>query len=195
MSTCFELHGFNVGDGGEDTTDRASSYLEQAGFNVIDVDYGHFNLIEVRTRTDAVVDHLLLMVKPGDTFFAHSHGCAIAAKAIERGAPFAAGVMVHPALRSWWTPPKGHPVRQIAVFSRLTDFATWSAFLLRIFSPGRFLWGRHFWGAMGSTGPLSNHPKLKRYKGAHGHSGGFSSVEKWGPIWRAALKEACCGKH
>jgi len=195
MNNCYEIHGFNVSDGGQDTTDRASPYLQAAGFEVVDVDYGHFGLVDVRERTEAVVNHLLLTVNPGDTFFAHSHGCAIAALAIECGAPFSAGVMVHPALRSWWTPPKGLPLRQIAVFSRLTDYATWGAFLLRMFSPGRFKWGRHIWGAMGSTGPLSNHPKLKSHKGAHGHSGGFSNIEEWGPIWANALLEACRAKH
>jgi hypothetical protein len=186
----YQFHGFNVADGGANTTDKARPYLEQAGFEVIEVDYGEYDLIDVREQTDELVQRILPRIKPGDCFLAHSHGNTIVAKLIEAGAPFAAGVMIHPALRSYWTPPKDHPVRQIAVFSHWTDYATWGAFLLRTLSPGRLIWGRHHWGAMGSTGALGDDPRMINYTGAKGHSSGFSDSERWGPRWAKALVEA-----
>lgn len=186
----FVFHGFNVPDGGAATTDKVRPHLELLGFEVIDIDYGEFDLIDVREETDELVQRILPRIKDGDSFLAHSHGNTIVAKLIEAGAPFRAGVMIHPALRSYWTPPKDHPIRQIAVFSHWSDYATWAAFVLRSLSPGRLIWGRHYWGAMGSTGALGDDSRMVNHNGSMGHSGGFSDSETWGPRWAAALETA-----
>lgn len=186
----FLFHGFNVPDQGNATTDRVRPYLERIGFEVVEIDYGEFDLIDVREETDELVQRVLPRIKPGDCFLAHSHGNTVVAKLIEAGAPFKAGVMIHPALRAYWTPPKDHPVRQIAVFSHWTDYATWGAFLLRVLSPGRLIWGRHHWGAMGSVGALGDDPRMVNYDGAVWHSTGFSNSDRWGPRWAVALETA-----
>ncbi|RLJ20813.1 hypothetical protein DJ031_04695 [bacterium endosymbiont of Escarpia laminata] len=188
---CFLLHGYNVDNGGAETVEKLVPYIAAAGFDPVCIDYGHFNLIDVRVNNDDVGSRLVQMIRPGDVFIGHSNGCAIAAMAIEAGAPFARGVMIHPALQSFWSPPLDHPIEQVAVFSRWSDYATWSAFLLRVFSPGRLVWGRHIWGAMGATGPLSKDPRIVNKEGAHFHSNGFKDPEKWCPVWVDTLTESC----
>lgn len=183
----FLLHGFNVSDGGTGTTDKIKPYLERKGIEVVEWDYGNWDLIDVREKTDEIAAYLANVVLAGDCFIAHSHGNTIVAKAIEKGASFHSGVMIHPALRSYWNPPKRHPIRSITVFSHWTDYATWGAYLLRMFSPGNLFWGKHYWGAMGSTGALSKDPRMLNRKGAKAHSRGFSKIEKWAPKWIGAL--------
>ncbi len=188
----FIFHGFNVADGGARTTDQLIPYAEALGYDPTDGDYGNFNLIDVREHTDDVVEALVKQVLPGDIFIAHSHGCAICAMAMEKGAPFQAGLMIHPALRSNWRIPKGHPIREIAVFYHWSDYATWFAFGLRTISHAwqkAFGWSRHYWGAMGSIGPLSK-DRFKKYTGAWWHSDGFNDIAHWGPKWQAALQKA-----
>lgn len=188
MNNCYIVHGFNVDDGGKATTDRVISYVRGVGYNPVEIDYGNYDLIEVREENIDVVNILMDKVQHGDVFIGHSNGNAIIAEAIEHGAPFAKGVMIHPALKSFWVPPKLHPIERIAVFYHPTDYATWGAWLLRLFSPGNIIYGKHIWGAMGSTGPLAKDARMAGRLGAMGHSQGFKDIKKWGPRYVAELQ-------
>ena len=181
---CHQVHGFNVSDQGEATTDRADPYIKARGFIVKDHDYGHLGLAGVRMETDAIAEHITRQVIPGDVYFGHSHGGTVFARCVEMGARFSKAVLVHPALNRHWEPPADCHT-EIHVFHHWTDYATWGARLLRLFSPGNLIWGKHYWGAMGSLGPSS--PRLIGHKGSKWHSSGFKNIEYWGPKWAECL--------
>lgn len=181
------IHGFNVADMGSKTTDLVLPYIERAGYIALQHDYGNLGLLGVRTRTQFIAECLAYKVQPGDAFIAHSHGCLIAAIALELGAPFVAGTMVHPALNVAWEPPDNSEIENIAVFYSPSDWPTKMARTLRLFSPGRFIWGEHRWGAMGTEGPNSRNPVFSSYPDAEKHSSSFSRIDTWGPIYVSAM--------
>ena len=92
------IHGFNVRDDGADTVDTIRSYLEIAGEEVTDIDYGHFHRIRVRMCNKGLALALSKLVEPGSTCIAHSNGGALAYLACEFGAPFKNVILVNPAL-------------------------------------------------------------------------------------------------
>jgi len=173
------IHGFNVKDGGAKTIDTLRPMLEQEGYLVEDFDYGFLGLIMVRFRTDFISKMLKLYSNPGDIIIGHSHGCAITAKAIEKGAEFEKAVFIHPALNNEWEIPEISNIKKITVFYSKKDVATWSAKVLRWISPMRFIGKKHFWGAMGSTGSKSKDARWVNVDDGHSHSGIFKDLENW----------------
>jgi hypothetical protein len=184
--TCWLVHGYSVSDAGEGTTDKIRPYVESRGYEVIEVDYGHLDLLGVRLKTEMIAQSIIDEIRPGDVFIGHSHAGVIFSLLLESGAPFSHAVLIHPALRADWCPPKGSNCT-ITVFANPTDYATWIAYLLRKLSPGNWIFGRHWWGAMGSIGAQCE--RITNRLGAWGHSGGFRRIKKWGPRWAGCLPE------
>lgn len=184
----FLLHGFNVKDGGAATVDRLRPMLEQAGYKVEEFDYGFLDLMMVRFRTNFIAKMLKQFSDKDDRVIAHSHGCAITAKAMEQGAMFDKCVFIHPALYSKWQIPEKDSARKITVYFSGKDIATWAARLLRKYSPLKRLFKEHFWGAMGSTGPVSTDKRWNSINDGHSHSGIFKDLTTWEQSILDALK-------
>jgi len=179
MKRVILLHGFNVKDGGTDTIDTLQPMLKEEGYEIEEFDYGFLGLIMVRFRTKFIASMLKKMAKPDDYVIAHSHGCAITAKAMEQGAQFNKVTFIHPALNNKWEIPELDSVKRITVYYCEKDIATWAAKLLRWFSPLRLLKKKHFWGAMGSTGPRSQDRRWVGINDGHSHSGIFKDLDNW----------------
>jgi len=134
------VHGFNVWDNGAGTVDRLEPYLEKAGFNVAQFDYGWIFLLRVRLNNKRYARRLAAMTQPEDVLIGHSNGCNIITEAGWIGAHCRHAVFINPALDSdapipprfggvdVWHSPSDAPVRL-----------------------ARFLWF-HPWGNMGARG-------------------------------------------
>jgi hypothetical protein len=173
MKRVWVVHGYNA-DNGKNTTDHLIPHLK-GHFEIAEFDYGDFDLKDVRIHTDELVDRLVDYMEDGDVFVSHSHGCAIISKVIDRGLKVS-GIFVHPALHRDWEPPEDYSGR-IKVIYHWADYATWSALIVRRFSPFNCVFGRHFWGAMGSLGARSSRPCFENIIGLPGHSAEFHSFE------------------
>lgn len=189
MTKCFVKHGFFTADGGKGTTDKLHKYIRARGYEVIDDDYGFLTLLGVRFTTDRIVEDLVekAKVNPGCAYVGFSHGGYIGAKALEAGAPFGTMLLIHPALRCDWTPPDSFKGK-IHVFFHHTDYATWGAKAIRMFSPFNLVFGRSEWGSAGSVGLDREDPRIINHEGSQGHANeGFSNIQNWGVIWANCL--------
>lgn len=134
------IHGFNVHDDGHSTTDSLISYLEDMGYEVVDLDYGHFHRLKVRLCNNGLARFIAKMVEPNSTCIGHSNGCAIAYLACELGAKFKNVVFVNPALDSEKA-VAGH-IKNIQVWYSPNDKVAW----ISKFIP------KSIWGSQGTTG-------------------------------------------
>jgi len=137
------VHGVNVRDGGRGTTDRLIPFLEAAGLDVLQYDYGWTFVLGARLwngRRARRVRELAAHSADGAVGVGHSNGCAVLWEACRRGAEFGSLVFINPALdRRAAIPPQVH---QVDVFWTEDDVPT------RI---SRFLpW--NIWGDMGARG-------------------------------------------
>jgi pimeloyl-ACP methyl ester carboxylesterase len=134
------IHGFNVGDEGLDTTDSIRPYLEELGYQIIELDYGHYHVLRVKLCNNGLARLISKMIEPGSTCIGHSNGCAIIYEACKLGAPFKNVVLVNPALDSNTDIPG--QVKKIQVWYSPHDRVTWIAKFIPNF----------IWGSQGSTG-------------------------------------------
>jgi pimeloyl-ACP methyl ester carboxylesterase len=172
--TAHFLHGFNVSDGGEGTTDKLIPVFRAAGFRAIAHDYGWFGLVRVRLCNGGVAEAVKATVKRGDIGIGHSNGCAILAEAADRGAPFAGMVLINPALDEDRILPQS--VRWIHVYYNSGDTAVWASRLLQFSHP---------WGAMGRLGFKGDDPRYRNIDcgpDVNGHSDIFTKLDKWGSV-------------
>lgn len=176
----FLIHGFNVTDEGKGSIGKLRPLLEKAGYIVEDFSYGFLGLLMVRLRTNFIAKMLNMITDDDDCIIAHSHGCAITAKSMEQGAKFDKVVFIHPALNAKWKIPSKDSVNHITVYYSEKDVATWAAKLLRLFSPSKLFFKTHFWGAMGSTGPVTSDIRWTSINDGHSHSGIFKDLKRWG---------------
>lgn len=172
MRAAHVVHGFNVNDGGANTTNLLHPYLRQAGLRVVDHDYGWFGLIQVRLCNGGIAETIKAASKRGDIGIGHSNGCAILMEACQRGAPLAGLVLINPALDEDCVPPP--QVRWIHVYFNCDDSPVkWSRLLLL-----------HPWGAMGRYGYKGDDPRYLNVDCApevSGHSDIFTKLDRWGP--------------
>jgi hypothetical protein len=165
------VHGFNVTDGGQRTTDRLMPYIKKAGISILDHDYGYFGLLQVRFCNGGIAEAIKSIARKGDIGIGHSNGCAILAEAARRGAPFKGLVLIHPALDDdYLIAPQ---VEFVHVYHSEKDQAVWFAKLLRF---------NHPWGAMGRVGYTGSDSRYKNYNDDEPHSGTFENISKWGPL-------------
>jgi hypothetical protein len=165
------VHGFNVRDGGQRTTDRLMPYVKKAGISILDHDYGYFGLLQVRFCNGGIAEAIKSIARKGDIGIGHSNGCAILAEAARRGAPFRGLVLIHPALDDdYLIAPQ---VEFVHVYHSEKDQAVWFAKLLRF---------NHPWGAMGRVGYTGSDSRYKNYNDDEPHSGTFENISKWGPL-------------
>lgn len=134
------IHGFNVDDGGAETTDTVIPLLEAEGITIRELDYGHFHRVKVRLCNDGIARMIANLVKPGSTCIGHSNGGALAWKACEYGAPFKNVILVNPALDS--DKVIASQVENIQVWYSPNDFWTGIA---------KYIPGSD-WGEQGRTG-------------------------------------------
>lgn len=179
--TTWTIHGFNVRDLGEGSTDRLLPYLTDSR----DYDYGYVGLLKLRCVNRDTVEALARQVQPGDAVVAHSNGCLIAWQLAQR-VRLGAVVCINPALRRDTLWPDDLPVLCIA------NRKDWVVQLGR-------MWGRlasfgglypHGWGAAGRYGFTSGQPLVKNWfsddpfwkSPVRGHSAPLQKPEYWGPL-------------
>lgn len=177
------VHGFNVSDGGKGSIDKLIPGLEARGYEVVQFDYGYLDLFLVRLRTDFISKALYDIVKPNDSIICHSHGCALAAKAMEKGAKFNKVVFIHPALENDWKIPNEFSLNKLTVLYSQKDLATFAAGLLHKFSPLNWLFGKHFWGNMGTIGPTTYDTRICSINDNRHHSQIFDDLDS--PVGKA----------
>ena len=152
---CYLVHGFNVSDGGEKTTDTLRPYAEQAGYRVVEFDYRHAGLLSVRLCDKKLAMAFSNLAEPGSIAIGHSNGCAIVHLAAQYGAQFDQVVYINPALNRdaelapqvraahVWHSPSDKPVR----------LARWLP--------------NHVWGKMGATGYTGEDERYINYNKEH----------------------------
>jgi pimeloyl-ACP methyl ester carboxylesterase len=181
-ATTWTIHGFNVWDGGADTTDTLLPYLPSV---VKEADYGGSNLITLRCTNKNTLAFLRDVIEPGDFVVAHSNGCLISwelAKEIKLGGV----VCINPALRRDNVWPEDLPV--LCLYNK----KDWTVEFGR-------MWGRlvslgglrpHGWGSAGRHGFTVVQPNvynldtaaLEEAYPSTGHSGVFKNPAYWGAI-------------
>lgn len=171
MRTVHLVHGFNVKDGGQNTTDKLIPYLKGARFRVMDHDYGYFGLLRVRLCNGGVSELVKAATDKGDIGVGHSNGCAVLAEAAARGAPFAGLVFLNPALDQDYSIARH--VSWVHVYHSQKDVAVLMAKVLRF---------NHPWGAMGRLGYTGTDPRVTNIDYTpFGHSDVFKQLDIWGP--------------
>jgi len=153
------VHGFNVRDRGEHSTDRLREPLEDRGATVEEFDRAHEGLLGATLGADSASLALAKGVRaarqgrlPQDiVLVGHSHGCHIIRRMFEL-VPGSEGncrrvVLINPALRVDATFP---PCVKVLCMYSPHDYTVASSRLLR-WLPWRWLWP-HPWGEAGRKG-------------------------------------------
>lgn len=167
------VHGFNVTDGGKETTDTLIPFFEENKASVVQHDYGFLEFFGVLRRNKKIAEKLAKSVGFGDIGMGHSNGCAILVKAARQGAKFNKLILVNPALDKNVKFPKH--INEIHVFHTKHDkavvMAKWSRKLV--------FWRKNFlWGEMGNKGYQGLDKRVVNYDVSHiakGHSALFSN--------------------
>lgn len=162
------VHGFNVDDLGEGSTDRLAPCLYESGFQVKEADYGCMNILGA-TLCNRHIAHTLARTAPlGAIGVGHSNGCAILAQASLYIHNRMTGlVLINPALN---TKTKfGSSVKFIHVYHAPSDAVVQLSSLLPF----------HIWGAMGRVGYKGDDPRVVNYElPFKGHTGLFDKWDK-----------------
>lgn len=167
-------HGFRVRDRGANTVHRIEPLLVAEGLEVRRFSYPFTHLLfSWHWNTRWAVEELCERVQPGDGLIGHSHGCAIAARAAEAGAPFRWMILVQPALNANREFAAG--LEQVHVYFNRGDAAVlagkWWRRKTRLM-PWRWR-NPHDWGAMGRYGYLGGDRRIFNHQTPRslGHSG------------------------
>lgn len=147
MNNAHLLHGYNVSDGGQNTTDKLIPTFNSLGFYTIQHDYGWLRFRGVLRKNKDIASSLVDKVLPNDIGIGHSNGCAILVKACRQGAQFSKLILINPALDKHIEFPVH--IKEIHVFhtkhDKVVTLAKWSRKLL--------FWRKNFlWGEMGRFG-------------------------------------------
>jgi hypothetical protein len=150
MPTAHLVHGFNVTDGGANTTDKLRPHFEARGYHVEEHDttWGWSliaNLISVRMGNEKRAAALAQKIQTGDLLVGHSNGCLLISMACWMLAQLeeTQGVRVvlfNPAMDV--DTPLSPVISRALVFHTKSDRTVWSAKLLR----------GHRWGEAGRVG-------------------------------------------
>lgn len=134
------IHGFNIKDGGAQTTDTVRPLFEEMGYQVIEIDYGFMHLLRSKLCNPNLARAIANLVEEGSTCVAHSNGGALAYRACEMGAPFKNVILVNPALDK--NKKLASQVENIQIWYSPNDFWTGIA---------RYI-PKTIWGSMGRKG-------------------------------------------
>lgn len=166
------IHGFNVSDGGKDTTMRWRDFFPGPVVH----DYGWTGLLMLRWRNRRVVDELTKQVNSSDILVGHSNGALICWQIAQRVQPRCV-VVVNPAMRRDTEWPEHLPV--LCLYSS----QDWVVQLGRMWSRLVSLGGirPHGWGAAGRYGFTVGQPLVYNFDMANpgwpepvtSHSGAF----------------------
>lgn len=160
----FILHGFNVLDDGENTTDKLITLVRELGYDPIPFDYGWLGLIGARFFSRNLAKLLSNLSSNGDIAIGHSNGCNIINQAVRHGARFRRLLYVSPALGE--NAELGAQVLKCTVLHTHRDWIVKLSCLLP-FHP----WGRM--GAVGYRGGDSRYANIDCTNWSFGHSDYF----------------------
>lgn len=96
--TTYLIHGFNVKDRGQRTTDLFRPLLEVAGHRVIEIDYPWMFRLRTRMCNRGLAMVIAGMADENVNVIAHSNGAALTYLAATMGAKFGHVTLVNPAL-------------------------------------------------------------------------------------------------
>lgn len=165
--TIYLLHGYNVRDGGANTTDNLVEPLRAAGHQVVELDYGWWGRLKVRVASKSLAMVIAKMAEPGSVIIGHSNGATLAYRAARLGAEVSRIILINPALNR--TAPLPQPFPRVDCYhspnDRVVEIARWI--------PGS-LWGNA--GRLGLQG-ATNH-NLEQITGQKtGHSSALKSAK------------------
>jgi hypothetical protein len=165
MSQLVFVHGFNVMDGGADTTGKLAERLGHLG-EPCQFRYGWLGLLGVRLFVGRFARMLAGMVTHGAVGIGHSNGCLILHQAARNGAPFRHLILINPALDADIAFPMS--VERIDVLHNSDDAVVSAGALLPF----------HDWGDMGRHGALWPDRRVRNFDtrmlfGVSGHSAVF----------------------
>lgn len=152
MPKCWLIHGFNDRKSGADNVDKLGPFLERAGFEVAQFDYGWRGLFGVRFFNQGLAEDLARRVRSNDIAVAYSNGADIALKACMLSAPFKHLTLINPALDRDSSPPYGS-VRTVNVWHSPSELPTRLARWLPF----------HPWGDMGAKGYKGADARVRNY--------------------------------
>jgi len=161
------VHGFNVSDRGEGSTDMLAPVLRKSGFNIYEADYGHLDLFGVRHCNKHIAHMIARLAPKGAIGIGHSNGCAILQEVSNMDFnQFSGMVLINPALDT--RARFGKNLDFIHVYSTPSDYTVQlSAALVK-----------HPWGAMGRKGYLGSDQRVQNYYLPYaGHMGLFENFD------------------
>jgi len=168
MTSVVLCHGFNVKDGGKDTTDSLRELTEACGYTVLEADYGLFGLFAVRFYSDNIASVIAGMTPEGSIGVGHSNGCNILLQAAERGASFDKLIFINPALDNDFNVPE--QVKDVIVIHNKDD----NVVQLSKFIPF------HKWGNAGKVGYKGDDKRVRSVElitsGDNPHSDAFGTI-------------------
>lgn len=148
------VHGFNVSDGGRNSTDKFAPFFQSFDYQVEAMKYFWTGLIGVRACNKKLASAIVTASRLCDrplVGVGHSNGCAILRKASLLGARFEQLIFINPALDS--NIDVGPDVKWIHVWYSKSDRAVAIAALLF----------HHPWGNMGAEGYTGDDPRFLNY--------------------------------
>lgn len=163
------IHGFNEDhDFGDPDIKIMKEVLEnETEYNVHVWDYGHTNLISVRTSNDNYARLIGSSVEYYDILIGYSNGCLIIKQIVENlRLPVKALVLLHPALPKNWLPPPW--VQRVFIFFNAGDkVVTAGKWWNRATKILPWNWGSKNttdWGELGRTGYKGVYdPRVRQY--------------------------------
>jgi len=178
--TVYLIHGFNVRDGGKSTTDHFHPLFAEAGYKVVELDYGFNWRLRVRLCSPGHAMLIAAMVKPNSIVVGHSNGCNIIYKAAQAGAVFRRAILINPALDADKTIKNAGSVQ---TWHSPDDPWTWVA----SFIPGSD------WGDQGRVGYIGDNKRHVNFNNAHyfgdgmGHSEVLHDAHRYRTIFEHAI--------
>jgi len=167
MTSVVLCHGFNVSDGGKDTTDSLRGLTEACGYTVLEADYGEFGLFAVRCFSDNIATVIAGMTPEDSIGVGHSNGCNILLQAAAKGASFTKLILINPALDNDFAVPSS--VDEVIVIHNKAD----NVVQLSKFIPF------HKWGNAGKVGYKGADIRVRNIEieteGGCAHSAAFKS--------------------
>lgn len=137
----FLLHGFNVRDGGAGTVDKFIDSVAKYECKSVEFEYGWLGFLGVRIAGGALSSVLAKLGEAQDFAIAHSNGCCIVHRALQKGLKLKFAIYIAPALDADVEIPFDS-VERIYVLHSTNDFPVRIAKYIPL----------HPWGSMGNEG-------------------------------------------
>lgn len=180
--TVYLIHGFNVRDGGAQSTDLLAPLFNTAGYRVKELDYGFYGFFRTRFCNDSIAQAMAATLIPDSLVVAHSNGCDLVYRAAQHGAIFHRAILLNPALDKKKTIKNA---KSVHVWHSPSDMWTLAA----RFRPAST------WGSQGRDGYVGNDPRYTNFNedeifGSRvGHSGIFRHLYRLQAIAAEAIDD------